>query len=82
MSPHSNRRRGNAIGGGFARMTAMDDKPKKRWYSVRVSWVVWVVVIIAALLILDLARPFYMGDDPLTPEEQRQRTQESSPVRP
>jgi hypothetical protein len=64
-------------------MKAMDDKPKKRWYSVRVSWVVWVVVIIAALLVLDIVRPFYMEDDQLfTPEEQRQRTQEKSPLRP
>lgn len=49
----------------------MDDKPRKRWYSVRVSWVVWVVVIIAALLVLDLARPFYMQDDLLFSPEKR-----------
>jgi hypothetical protein len=65
-------------------MRAMDAKPKKRWYSVRVSWVVWVVVVIAALLVLDIVRPFYTEDDQLfSPEERGQRPEkQSAPERP
>jgi hypothetical protein len=47
------------------------------WYSLRMRWVVWVLLIVIIVFVLDLVRDYYLnGDELFTPEEQQRLLEE------
>ena len=51
----------------------MSESQKTPWYSARLSWVVWPVLIFVAMLVIGTVWKYYSGGDELfTPNELRQ----------